>query len=132
MSSRIPPALASALLSLVFSNHAAAQGVPGSYPVKPVRMIVPFTPGGPADMIARPVAQGLTERMGQQVIIDNRPGAGGNIGAEALAKSPPDGYTMMVTTPGIIAVNPSLYSKIQFDTVRDFAGVTNAATTANI
>ncbi|MGZ5162094.1 MAG: Bug family tripartite tricarboxylate transporter substrate binding protein [Burkholderiales bacterium] len=132
MTSRIPHALASALLSLVFSSHAAAQGVAGAYPAKPIRMIVPFTPGGPADMIARPVAQGLTERLGQQVIIDNRPGAGGNIGAEALAKSAPDGYTMMVTTPGIIAVNPSLYSKIPFDTIRDFAGVTNAATTANI
>lgn len=95
-------------------------------------MIVPFTPGGPADAIGRPLAQGLTERLGQQVVMDYRPGAGGNIGAEALAKSPPDGYTIMVATPGIVAVNPALYAKLPFDTLRDFVGVSNAATTANI
>ena len=100
--------------------------------MKPVRIIVPFTPGGPADAIARPIAQGLTERWPHPVVIDYRPGAGGNIGAEALAKSPADGYTLMITTPGIIAVNPSLYGKVPFDTLRDFAGVTNGVTTANI
>ncbi|MES2564549.1 MAG: tripartite tricarboxylate transporter substrate binding protein, partial [Pseudomonadota bacterium] len=78
------------------------------------------------------LAQGLGERLGQQVIMDYRPGAGGNIGAELLAKSAPDGYTIMVTTPGIIAVNPALYAKLPFDTLRDFIGVSNAATTANI
>jgi tripartite-type tricarboxylate transporter receptor subunit TctC len=120
------------LLSLVFASHAAAQGAPGAYPTKPIRIIVPFTPGGPADMTARPIAQGLTESWGQQVIVDNRPGGSGNIGAELAAKSAPDGYTLFLATPGIIAVNPSLYSKVPFDTVRDFAGVTNAVTTANI
>ncbi len=126
MKKRIRLLAAMGVLALV-TLPAAAQ-----YPVKPIRMIVPFTPGGPADMIARPIAQGLTERWGQPVIIDYRPGAGGNIGAEVLAKSPPDGYTLMVTTPGIIAVNPTLHSKVPFDTIRDFAGVTNAVTTANI
>jgi tripartite-type tricarboxylate transporter receptor subunit TctC len=103
-----------------------------AYPTKPIRMIIPFTPGGPADAIGRPLAQGLGERLGQQVIVDYRAGAGGNIGAELLAKSAPDGYTIMVTTPGIIAVNPALYAKLPFDALRDFIGVSNAATTANI
>lgn len=120
-----------ALMTSVAPVHAYAQSVP-AYPVKPVRIIVPFTPGGPADAIARPIAQGLTERWPHPVVIDYRPGAGGNIGAEALAKSPPDGYTLMVSTPGIIAVNPSMYAKVPFDTLRDFTGVTNGVTTANI
>jgi tripartite-type tricarboxylate transporter receptor subunit TctC len=124
--------LACVLLSLLVSSYVAAQVAPAAYPTKPIRIVVPFTPGGPADMIARPIAQGVTESWGQQVIIDNRPGGSGNIGAELAAKSAPDGYTLLLATPGIIAVNPSLYSKIQFDTLRDFAGVTNAATTASI
>jgi tripartite-type tricarboxylate transporter receptor subunit TctC len=132
MNARMYSLLACVLLSLVFSSHVAAQTAPATYPTKPIRIVVPFTPGGPADMIARPIAQGLTESWGQQVISDNRPGGSGNIGAELAAKSAPDGYTLLLATPGIIAVNPSLYSKIQFDTLRDFAGVTNAATTASI
>jgi len=116
-----------ALLSPVVAGAQAA-----AFPAKPLRIIVPFTPGGPADAVARPIAQGLTERWGQQVIVDYRAGAGGSIGAEMLAKSPPDGYTMMVTTPGIVAVYPALSGKAPFDTVRDFAGVTNAVTTANV
>ncbi|MDB5922146.1 MAG: hypothetical protein JWN13_1082 [Betaproteobacteria bacterium] len=132
MISRMHPVLASVVLGLGFSNHAVAQGTPGTYPAKSIRIIVPFTPGGPADMSARPIGQGLTESWGQQVIIDNRPGGSGNIGAELAAKSAPDGYTLLVATPGIIAVNPSLYSKLTFDTLRDFAGVTNTATTASI
>ena len=132
MNVRMLSVAASALSIVVFAGPAAAQGPPAAYPAKPIRMIVPFTPGGPADAIARPIAQGLTERLGQQVIVDYRPGAGGNIGAEIAAKSPPDGYTLFVTTPGIIAVNPTLYGKVPFDTLRDFAGVTNAVTTANV
>jgi tripartite-type tricarboxylate transporter receptor subunit TctC len=121
-----------ALMGVALATDAAAQGAPSAYPVKPIRMIVPFTPGGPADAIGRPIAQGLTERLGQQIIVDYRPGAGGNIGAELLAKSPPDGYTFALVTPGIIAVNPTLYGKVPFDTLRDFAGVSNGVTTANI
>jgi len=120
-----------AVLSTGAWSHVDAQPRP-SYPVKPVRIIVPFTPGGPADAIARPIAQGLAERWPHPALIEYRPGAGGNIGAEALAKSPPDGYTLMIATPGIVAVNPSLYGKVPFDTVRDFAGVTNGVTTANM
>jgi len=112
--------------------HAAAQGTAATYPSKPIRMILAFTPGGPADATARPIAQGLTERLGHQVIVDHRPGAGGNLAAEILAKSPPDGYTIMLTTPGVVAVNPTLYGKVPFDPIRDFSGVSNAVTTANI
>lgn len=120
------------LLSFTIVSHAAAQSAPAEYPSKPIRFIIPFAPGGPADMIARPLAQRLTESWGQQIIIDTRAGAGGTIGAEALAKSAPDGYTLMLSTPGIIAVNPGLHSKLPFDTLRDFAGVTNAVSSANI
>jgi tripartite-type tricarboxylate transporter receptor subunit TctC len=120
-----------ALAGVVFAGHAAAQA-PAAYPSKPIRIIVPFTPGGPADMTARPIGQGLTESWGQQVLIDHRAGAGGSIGAEVLSKSPPDGYTLMVTTPGVIAVNPSIQVKLAFDTLRDFAGVTKAVTSPNI
>jgi tripartite-type tricarboxylate transporter receptor subunit TctC len=112
--------------------HAAAQGTAATYPSKPIRMILAFTPGGPADATARPIAQGLTERLGHQVIVDHRPGAGGNLAAEILAKSPPDGYTIMLTTPGVVAVNPTLYGKVPFDPIRDFSGVSNTVTTANI
>src|SRR3954469_13321232 len=110
--------LACVLFNVVFASYAAAQGAPAAFPSKPIRFIVPFTPGGPADMSARPIAQGLTESWGHQVIIDNRPGGSGNIGAELAAKSAPDGYTLMMATPGIIAVNPSLYGKLPFDTLR--------------
>jgi len=122
----------SALLTFFAAGHAAAQGGAAGFPAKPIRIIVPFSPGGPGDMTARPIAQGLTESLGQQVIVDHRAGAGGSIGAETLAKSPPDGYTLMVTTPGVIAVNPRLHSKIGFDTLRDFTGVTKAVTSPNI
>jgi tripartite-type tricarboxylate transporter receptor subunit TctC len=111
---------------------AAEQGAASAYPNKPIRLILAFTPGGPADASARPVAQGLTEMWGQQVIVDHRPGAGGNIAAELTAKAPPDGYTLVLVTPGILAVNPTLYGKVGFDTLRDFAGVSNGVTTANV
>ena len=120
------------LFNLVFASYAAAQGAPAAFPSKPVRIIVPFSPGGPADMIARPIAQGLTESWGHQIIVDHRAGAGGILAAELLAKSAPDGYTLMITTPGIVAVNPGLHAKLPYDTLKDFAGVTNAVTSSNI
>jgi tripartite-type tricarboxylate transporter receptor subunit TctC len=88
--------------------------------------------GGPADMLARPIAHGLTESWTHQAIIDNRAGAGGIVGAEILAKAPPDGYTIMIATPGILAVNPGLHNNLPYDTLRDFAGVTTAVTSASI
>jgi tripartite-type tricarboxylate transporter receptor subunit TctC len=103
-----------------FSNGAWAQ----NYPSKPVRMVVPYPPGGGTDIIARPLAQRLTEGLGQQVIVDNRAGASGNLGMESVAKTPPDGYTIVLALNAQWAVNPSLYQKLPYDPVRDFAPIT--------
>jgi tripartite-type tricarboxylate transporter receptor subunit TctC len=107
--------LLAATLTLVCAG-AIAQ----SYPVKPVRLIVPFPPGGGVDVTARTFAQKYNEAWGQAVVVDNRPGAGGNIGADAVAKSPPDGYNLLVTTTGH-AVAASLYKKLPFDPIKDFS-----------
>ncbi|HEV7443393.1 MAG TPA: tripartite tricarboxylate transporter substrate-binding protein, partial [Steroidobacteraceae bacterium] len=96
-----------------------------AYPTKPVRLIIPFPPGGGNDVIGRIVGQKLTERWGQQVIIDNRAGANGIVGLQLLMQSPPDGYTLAVAAAGPIAVNPSLYEKLPYDSVKDFAPITN-------
>ena len=108
------------LLAAVFSSLAYAQ----TYPAKTVRMIVGFSPGGSTDVTARLVAQKLTEAWKQQVIVDNRPGAGGNIGAELVAKAPPDGYTLLVATTGVMAINHKLYRTLGYDALRDFAPIT--------
>ncbi len=93
------------------------------YPSKPVKLIVPLAAGGPTDILARIIAQPLAERLGQPVVIDNRPGAGGNIGAELVAKSPPDGYTLFMGTSGPLSINATLYEKLAFDPSRDFAPI---------
>ena len=93
-----------------------------SYPVKPVRVVVPWPPGGSNDIVARIVAQKLTELNGQQFIVDNRGGAAGTIGSEQVAKSPPDGYTLMVHSATHVA-NPHLYGKLPYDTLKDFVGI---------
>jgi tripartite-type tricarboxylate transporter receptor subunit TctC len=98
-----------------------------SWPTRPVRVVVPFPPGGPSDNLARPVLQRLSESLGQNFIIDNRGGAGGNIGADAVAKAAPDGYTLLWTPTGTIAVNPALYPRMPFDPVRDLAPVSLVA-----
>jgi tripartite-type tricarboxylate transporter receptor subunit TctC len=95
------------------------------YPVKPVRLIVPFPPGGGVDFIGRIVGQKLTERLGQQVTIDNRAGANGIVGLEALKSSPPDGYTIAAASAGPLAVNPFIYAKLPHDTLRDFTHIAN-------
>ena len=94
-----------------------------TYPNKPIRLVLPYPPGGGTDVIARPLAQKLTESLGQQVIVDNRGGAGGNIGMEFVAKSPPDGYTLLFALTAQYAVNPSLYPKLPYDPVRDYAPI---------
>jgi tripartite-type tricarboxylate transporter receptor subunit TctC len=104
---------------------ALAQG----YPAKTVRLIVPFPAGGGSDIVGRIVAGRLTEQMKQQVIVDNRPGAGGSIGTEAAARAAPDGYTLVLASTSEIAVNPALYSKLTYDTVRDLAPVALVAST---
>ena len=103
---------------------AAGAAVAQSYPARPVRMIVPFPAGGATDIVGRIIAQKLGETWGQQVIVDNRGGAGGTIGSDIAAKSAPDGYTILVGTSSTHAVAPSLYSKLAYDPVRDFAPVT--------
>jgi tripartite-type tricarboxylate transporter receptor subunit TctC len=94
------------------------------WPAKTIRIIVPFSPGGIADNSARTVADRLGARLGQPVVVENRPGAAGNIGAEQVAKSPPDGYTLLLGYDGTIVINPHVYAKLGFDVLRDFAPVT--------
>jgi tripartite-type tricarboxylate transporter receptor subunit TctC len=103
-----------------------------AYPTKPIRLIVPFPPGGATDIIARAVAQKLSETWGQSIIVDNRPGAGGNIGTELVAKAAPDGYTLEMGTVGTHAINASLYAKIPFDNVKDFAPIILVAGVPNV
>nr|WP_157090369.1 tripartite tricarboxylate transporter substrate binding protein [Polaromonas jejuensis] len=98
-----------------------------AWPSKPIRLIVNFPPGGAADQIARAIAQPLQEALGQPVIVDNRAGAGGNIGGDALAKSPPDGYTLLLTSGGLVSINPAIYPKMSFDPARDIIPVAAAA-----
>jgi tripartite-type tricarboxylate transporter receptor subunit TctC len=103
-----------------------------AYPSRPIRLVVPFPPGGPLDVVARAIGQKLTDAWGQPVIIDNRPGAGGNIGADLVAKSAPDGYTILEGALSTHAVNVSLYSKMPYDPTRDFAPITLVAVTPNV
>lgn len=98
------------------------------YPTKVIRLVVPFAPGGGTDVLARIIAPKMSERLGQQVIVENRTGAGGNIGTEFVAKSAPDGYTLLLAYIGPIAVGPSLYPKLGFDPVKDFRAVSLMAT----
>ena len=93
-----------------------------SWPTKPVRMIIAFPPGGPTDLVSRVLAQKLSEQLGQQVIVDNKPGAGGNIAAELAAKAAPDGYTIFYNTSAIV-IGPALYGKVNYDTLKDFTPV---------
>jgi tripartite-type tricarboxylate transporter receptor subunit TctC len=109
------------LIALVMAPFANAQG--SAYPRGPVTLVVPFPAGGPTDVMARLLAQRLGERLGQQVLIDNKGGAGGSIAAEAVAKAAPDGQTLFFGTTGTMAINPSLYSKLRYDPVKDFAPV---------
>lgn len=117
-----------ATLFIVPLTHA--QG--GAYPRGPVSLVVPFPAGGPTDAMARQLAQRLSDRLGQQVIVDNKGGAGGGIAAEAVAKAKPDGQTLFFGTTGTLAINPSLYSKLRYDPVKDFTPVSLMATTMNV
>lgn len=116
------------LLAALAAGTATAQ----TYPVKPVRLVVPFPAGGPTDIVGRTMAQKMSELLGQQVIVDNRGGAGGLIGTEHVAKSAPDGYTLLMGTIGGIAVAMSLQPNRGYDTLRDFAPVTQTVTVTNI
>jgi tripartite-type tricarboxylate transporter receptor subunit TctC len=106
--------------SLAFAAPVMAQG---SYPVKPIRLVVPFTPGGVTDTSGRLIAEQLSKRLGQQVIVDNRPGASGNIGTQQVAVAESDGYTLVLGFDGTLVINPHVFEKVPFNTVRDFAPV---------
>jgi len=119
--------LAAAIASgLLASPFAMAQG----WPSKPVRVIVNFPPGGAADQLARAIGQPLSEALGQPVVVENRGGANGNIGGEAVAKSAPDGYTLLMSSGGMVSVNPHLYPKMSFDPAKDLVPVAAAARVA--
>ena len=108
-----------ALLSLILSSAAAQE-----WPQKPLRLIVPFAPAGVTDNAARVIAEPLSARLGQQVVIENRGGAGGNIGTAAVAQAEPDGYTLLLGYDGTLVINPHVYAKVGFDTLGDFAPIT--------
>lgn len=127
-------AVAVALLAFGVTAAHAQTTLPGSgqaYPAKPIRMIVAVPPGGPADTLARLIAPKLTETLGQTVVIDNRPGANGNIAYDTAARSAPDGYTFVLAAAGV-AINPSLYREVRFDPVKDFAAITQGISVPNI
>jgi tripartite-type tricarboxylate transporter receptor subunit TctC len=120
-----------AMAACALASPAGAQ-TPAAYPTRPVRLVVPFPPGGPLDIVGRAIAQKLGDAWGQSVVVDNRPGAGGNIGAELVAKAAPDGYTVLMGALSTHAVNPSLYAKMPYDAIRDFAPITLVAITPNV
>ncbi len=112
-----------AVIAAVLPVLAQAQ----AWPSKPVRLLVPFAPGGTTDVLARLVGQKLGDALGQQLLVDNRPGAGGNIGTELVVKSPADGYTLVMSFDGTMAINPSTYRKLAYDPQRDLAAVASVA-----
>ena len=123
-------AAAAGIAVLATATLALAQ--PAGYPAKPIRIVVAYTPAGATDILARTIGQKMTEAWGQPVIIDNRPGANGNIGTEYAAKATADGYTLLMVTAGTHGINPSLYRKLGFDAVKDFAPVSPVAMVPNI
>ena len=123
------------IAQLVCAIGAAAAFAAGAaetrYPERPIRLIIPQSPGGASDTVGRIVAQRLGERLGQQIVADNRPGATGNIGAEMVARATPDGYTMLLTAPNLVT-SPSLYARVGFDPIRDFAPIAQLTTSPNV
>lgn len=117
------------VLCLIALSLGSSQAFAQSYPSKPIRIIVPYSAGGGTDIVARAVGQKMSENWGQSVIVDNRVGASGMIGAEAAAKAAADGYTLLMATPPEIAVNQHLYAKVPYNPERDFAPITLAAVT---
>jgi tripartite-type tricarboxylate transporter receptor subunit TctC len=114
---------AAALLGAAVVGSASGQG----YPVKPIRLVVPYPPGGGADLLARPIAQALTDKLGQSVVVDNRSGATGMIGTDIVVKSPSDGYTVLMASSAEVALNVAVYSKMSYNPERDLAPVTQIA-----
>lgn len=124
-------ALAASLGGALVSAAMSVEAQP-AYPSKPIRYIVPYPPGGPLDIVARGLAQKVGPSLGQQVIVDNRPGAGGNIGADAVAKAPADGYTILMGAVATHAINPHLYRKLPYDPIRDFTPIALVTQVPNV
>jgi tripartite-type tricarboxylate transporter receptor subunit TctC len=120
------------VVALALSPFAAMPAMAQTYPTKTVRFVVPFVAGGPTDIQGRMLGEKLGQRLGQQFIIDNRGGANGNIGMELAAKSPPDGYTLVIATVGTWAVNPSLYKQMAYDPVKDFAPIMQVSSSPGV
>jgi tripartite-type tricarboxylate transporter receptor subunit TctC len=124
-------ALATGALISIAAVAAPPSAAAESYPAHPVRLVVPFAAAGPTDVIARIVAQKLTDAWGQQVYTENIPGAGGNTAIGMVARARPDGYTILVVSTGFI-VNPSMYAKLPYDPIKDFAPITLVAASPNV
>jgi tripartite-type tricarboxylate transporter receptor subunit TctC len=122
------PRLAACLLALIFSGVASAQ----NFPSKPIRMVVPFTPAGAVDIATRATAHEMTKILGQPVAVENKPGAGGNLGVLDVARSAPDGYSVVMSTSGIQAINPFLYSKMPLDVNKDLVSVAPIVSLSNV
>lgn len=123
--------LLSGLAAVALAGGAAAQA-PSNWPTRPIRIVVPFTPGGSTDILARSIGKELQDAWGQPVVIDNVPGAGGSIGADKVAKAPADGYTLLMGHIGTLAVNPSLYPNLPYDPIKSFAPVAWVARVPNV
>ena len=125
----------SALLLVLFGSgallHATSAPAAASYPTKPIRLIAPFPPGSSSDIVGRALGQKLQEQMGEPVIVENRPGAGGSVGIGVAAKAPPDGYTILIATPGI-ALAPALYSNLPYDAFRDLTPIARLTSIRNV
>ncbi|SFL86951.1 tripartite tricarboxylate transporter substrate binding protein [Variovorax sp. OV329] len=121
-----------ATLALAAALSPWAASAQNSYPSKPIRLIVPFAPGGSADVVGRIMAEELRAELGQPVVVENRPGAGGNIGGDAVSKAPADGYTLLLAATGPIVVNPSLYARMSYDPAVDLAPITLIARDHNL
>jgi tripartite-type tricarboxylate transporter receptor subunit TctC len=131
MLKRLMPAIAIAAAGFCAAGQAQAQAA-GTYPTKPIHIVVTFTSGGAPDILARLIGDKLNAAWGQSVIVDNKPGAGGNIGADFVAKAAPDGYTLVLGTVGTHSINGALYKNMPYDMVKDFAPVSLLASTPNI
>jgi tripartite-type tricarboxylate transporter receptor subunit TctC len=119
-------------MACAFAANAVGAADTTQFPSKPIRMVVPFGAGSNSDILARTVAVRMAEHWGQQVVVDNRPGAGGNIGGELVAKAPPDGYTILLGAASVLAINQSLYSQMPYDSNTAFAPITNMVKTTNM
>ncbi|MGE5526111.1 MAG: Bug family tripartite tricarboxylate transporter substrate binding protein [Rhodospirillaceae bacterium] len=113
-----------AVAACVCITHNSGAIAQTDYPAKPIRFIVPFPPGGGTDILSRLITNKLTERLGWQIVVDNKPGAGGNIGLDIAAKAPADGYTLVMGQTSNLAINPTLYSKLPYDSLKDFTPIT--------